>query len=62
MGGKKVTDLRGLLAVEENVIYLNVKDVMKYSVYIPGAAVHSECALQSAGSALRQCRDLEADI
>lgn len=33
MGGKKVADLRGLLEVEENVIYLNVKDVMKYSIY-----------------------------
>lgn len=33
MGGKKVADLWGLLEVEENVIYLNVKDVMKYSIY-----------------------------
>lgn len=33
MGGKKVADLRGLLEVEENVIYLNVKDVMKYSIF-----------------------------
>lgn len=33
MGGKKVADLRGLLEVEGNVIYLNVKDVMKYSIY-----------------------------
>lgn len=32
MGGKKVADLQGLLEVEENVIYLNVKDVMKYSI------------------------------